>query len=89
MIDQTKICSMLEIPKNCECNLKVKNSGFGHKTNAHANCKHNVTSSMGYMKEFPNNTTIVCSINKKNQHVDFEQQAPVLLELDWGDNHQD
>ncbi len=75
MIEQTKICSMLEIPKNYECNLKVKNLGFGHKTNAHANCKRNVTSNMGYMKEFPNYTTIVCSINKRNQHVGSKQQA--------------
>ncbi len=75
MIEQTKICSMLDIPKNYECNLKVKNLGFDHKTNAHANCTRNVTSNMGYMKEFPNNTTIVCSINKRNQHVGSKQQA--------------
>jgi hypothetical protein len=74
MIEQTKICNMLQILKNCECSLKV-NLGFGHKMIAHANCKHNVTLGMGYMKEFLNNTTIICSSNKTNQHLDIEQQA--------------
>ncbi len=54
MIEQTKICSILEILKNCECSFKVKNLGFGDKMSAHANCKCNVTLQMGYMKEFPN-----------------------------------
>jgi hypothetical protein len=72
-IEQIEICSVLEILKKYECSLKVKNLGFGHKMSAHANCKCNVRLGMGYMKEFLNNTTIVCSVNKRSQHVSFEQ----------------
>jgi hypothetical protein len=66
MIEQTKIYGMLEIFKNCECNIKVRNLGFGHKLSAHASGKHNVMTSMSNMKKLPNNTTVVCSVNNKN-----------------------
>jgi len=33
-IEQTEISNMLEIPKNYDCNLKVRNLGFGHKMNS-------------------------------------------------------
>jgi hypothetical protein len=66
MIEQTKIYGMLEIFKNCECNLKVRKLGFGHKLSAHASGKHNVRTSMSNMKKLPNNKTIVCSVNNKN-----------------------
>lgn len=66
MIEQTKIYDMLEIFKNWECKLKVRNLGFGHKLSAHASGKHNVGTSLSKMKKLPINTTIVCSVNNKN-----------------------
>jgi hypothetical protein len=65
-IEQIEISNMLEIPKNYDYNLKVRNLGFGHKLSAHANGKHNVRMSMSNMKKLPNNMTIVCSVNNEN-----------------------
>ncbi len=70
-IEERNIHSMFEILKNWECSFKVKNLGFGHKMNAHANCKCNVMWGMGYMKEFPNNTTIIYSNNKRKPTCQF------------------
>ncbi len=66
MIEQTKIYGMLEIFKKCECNIKVRNLGFGHQLNAHASGKQNVRMIISNMKKLPNNTIVVCSINNKN-----------------------